>query len=213
MEIIEEPVDVKNKFRDDVDLYILCEGFKYTLREWRRWTRDELILDDGSSFTRAEYSMLFVNEINGILKNAGYILKYSIDSIARRFMHYWKKLYNSGGLHTQLPMPHHNGNQEELEEWDATFAYDFWEHITEDFVVPCGFDDTFVGKELLNNIGYFFWIYIDTKNSPKIVNGRAEIKLIEEELMNSAYDNTYDVAIKKVVSKDRIDEDGDRNKE
>jgi hypothetical protein len=213
MEVLDDSVDVKSKYKDDLDLYIMCEGFKYTLREWRRWTRYELILDDGTFFTRGEYSMMFVNEINGILKNAGYILKYSTDSIARRFMHYWMKLYNSGGRSTRLPDPHHNGNDEEFEEWEATFAYDFWEHITEDFVVRYGFDDTFVGKELLNNISNFFWIYIDAKNSPRITNRRAEIKLIEEEMMNSSNDNTIDVVTKLQASKDYTYEDNNRNKD
>jgi hypothetical protein len=191
MEIVDDPLPVGSKIKDEIDLYILCEGFKYTLREWRRWTRGDVEMIDGCIYTRGEYSMLFVKEIIGFLHNNGYILKYSVDSIARRFMHYWLKLYNSKGYSSRLPIQQHNGTNEELEEWNELFTYDFWEEITEDFIVHNGFDDTNVGKELLYGIGTFFWIYIDVNNSPKIVGKREEDKLIQEEMMRWANDGDY----------------------
>lgn len=183
MEIVEEvPPSYSNKSNGNNNLYILCEGFKYKLREWKRWSHDELVIDDDYIITRGEYSIQFVSEVMTILENNGYGLKFSIDSIARRFMHYWLQLYNSNGGNILLPDTHHNGNDIEYEMWIEIFSQDFWKHITEQYIVYKGFDDTEVGRQLLNNISDFFWTYIDVNKSPTILKRREEDKKIQEEM-------------------------------
>jgi hypothetical protein len=210
MEIVEDPyaAGIKihaSKLKDGVDLYILCEGFKYTLREWRRWTHDEVVLDDGSTFTRGEYSMMFVKEISEMLEHNGYVLRHSLDGMARRFMHFWLQLYNSGGHNSRLPMQQHNGTWLELEKWDELFPFNFWEIVTRDFEVDLGFDHSYVGTELLKAIGYFFWTYIDVNKSLTIIDAREEACRIEEEIAKWSEDN--DGIRVEIASKDKTDDD------
>ncbi len=210
MQVVDEPYKCNNRQSDDLDLYIMCEGFKYTLRKWRRWTHDILEIDEGMFVTRGEYSMMFVNEINVILNNNGYILKYSIDSIARRFMHYWLQLYNSNGYYIKLPLANHNGTELEFEDWDKRFDDQFWEYITDDYVVYNGFDDTQVGRELLNHMSIFFWNYIDINKSITITNKREEDRRIEEEMIKWIDEPTEQNKI-SIPSKDKTEEVIDRD--
>jgi hypothetical protein len=215
MEIVDEPYLHSNKVSYNIDLYILCEGFKYTLREWRRWTHDEVVVDEDCILTRGKYSMEFVNMISEFLQCNGYILKYNIDSIARRFMHYWLQLYNSNGRCARLPLPHHNGNALEYEKWDNTFPQEFWDDVTEDIIVYKGFDDTDVGRELLLHMGNFFWNYIDVSESPTIIAMREEERRIHEELIKLAEEPSESVKVfintTSVTSKNKTDEVNDRN--
>lgn len=214
MEIVEGPYINSNKPNDEVDLYILCEGFKYTLREWRRWTHDEIEIDDECILTRGEYSMIFIKHATSIFNNNGYVLKYKVDSLARRFMHYWLQLYNSNGRISQLPEQQHNGSDIEYEEWDRTFSIEFWENVTEEYVTYKGFDDTAVGKELLRNIGDFFWNYIDVTKSSKIIEKREEDRRIEEEMRRWIEEpnesNKHIHAVTTITSKDKTDEVNDK---
>ena len=61
LKVSEDSWSDQSKTRDSVDLSILCEGFRYTLREWRKWTHEELYLDEDVILTRGEYSIDFVN--------------------------------------------------------------------------------------------------------------------------------------------------------
>jgi hypothetical protein len=210
MQISDEPYKSTARQSDQIDLYIMCEGFKYTLREWRRWTHDLLEIDEDSFVTRGEYSMMFANEINGILNNNGYVLLYRIDSIARRFMHYWLQLYNSNGFCAKLPLPHHNGNNLEYEDWNRLFTPEFWERIGEEYVVYNAFDNTRIGKELLINIGDFFWNYIDVNRSSAIIEKREEERRIEEEMMRWG-DEPVEQNKVAIPSKDKTQEVIDRN--
>ncbi len=205
MEISDEPYKSSHRPNDDMDLYILCEGFKYTLREWRKWTRAELEIDEDFYITRGEYSTAFVNKINGILNANGYVLKYSGDSIARRFMHYWLQLYNSNGRCTRLPPQQHNGSENEFENWDGTFGRDFWDNVTNEYVVYKGFDDTEVGYQMLMNIGDFFWNYIDVTRSPAIIERREEDRKMEEEMMRWS-DEPIEPGKTLIASKDKTEE-------
>ncbi len=216
MQISDEPYVNSNKSDDNIDLYILCEGFKYTLREWRRWTHDEVEIDEDFVMTRGKYSMEFVHLISEFLQSNGYILKYNIDSTARRFMHYWLQLYNSNGKCAKLPLPHHNGTNLEYEKWDNTFPQEFWDDVTEDIVVYKGFDDTDVGRELLLHMGNFFWNYIDVNQSPNIIATREEERRINEEIMRWAEEPNEHVKVvasttSAITSKNKTDGVNDRN--
>jgi hypothetical protein len=220
MEFAEEPLSFSNKLGNpnnsnaNNDLHILCEGFKYTLREWRRWTHDEIEIDDGYIITRGEYSMTFIKYINSIFNKNGYVLLYKLDSIARRFMHYWMQLYNSNGGAALLPGQHHNGTKLEYEEWDRMFSMEFWENVTQEFIVYKGFDETAVGRELLYHIGDFFWNYVDVTKSPMIVEKREEERRIEEEMKRWVDDpsesNKLMYASATITPKDKTDEVSDK---
>jgi hypothetical protein len=210
--IIEEECPASNRFDAD-DLYILCEGFKYKLREWRRWTHDNVEIYDDLVMSRGKYSMEFVHLVSDLLQQNGYSLKYNIDSITRRFMHYWLQLYNSNGRYAKLPLPHHNGNNLEYEKWENTFPQEFWDDVTDDIIVYKGFDDTDVGRELLLHIGDFFWNYIDVNESPTIIAMREEERRINEEIIRWAEDPNehVKVVVTAVTSKNKTDEVNDRN--
>lgn len=183
MNVTDDPYETSNKLNDAMDLYILCEGFKYTLQEWRQWTREQLQLENDIYLTRGEYATIFVTEINKFLNANGYVLKHTLDSITRRFMHYWLQLYNSGGRCVKLPVACHNGTNAEYEEWDCTFPQEIWNELTEDYIVKYGFDDTCIGYALLRYISDFFWTYIDVIKSSKIAERREEDRRINEEMM------------------------------
>jgi hypothetical protein len=210
---IVEPLSQSNKKNNTIDLYFLFEGFKYTLREWRRWTHCEILIDD-CILTRGEYSTSFINFIITLLDKNGYILKYSSDSIVRRFMHYWLQLYNSNGSIPILPIQYNNKINFEYEEWNRTFTYDFWENITKEWIVYIGFDDTNIGRQLLYNIGDFFWNYIDFNKSPKIIEKYEEDRKIQEELNNLIEEQyKYNKIINPsatITSKDKNDEVNDK---
>jgi hypothetical protein len=214
LSVSDEPYISSSTQNDIYDIYIVTEGFRYALREWRRWTYDIIIdIYDNCNYeyTRAEYSTILINNIISIITSKGYKLIHSNDKIVRKFMHYWLQLYNSRGMNYRLPL--HNGNptQEDYEEWNEIFNYDFWEEYLESYKLYGAFDDSVIGKELLMNIGEFFWIYIDIVNSPIIIDRRTEINNIEDEMisMQDEYDGDYKK--KLLASKSNPDEDN-RNK-
>lgn len=227
MEIVDPPVSYSTK--PNSNLYILCEGFKYTLREWRSWTHDIIEIDDYDAgdyesgiikITRGEYSMAFVSEIIAILHDNGYVLKHSVDSIVRRFMHYWMQLYKTNGWDTTLPAVDGSKKSVDLEEWEGLFSVKFWENITIPYIAHYGFDDTRVGQELLANIGYFFWTYVDGKNSDKIIAKRRDEAEIEKEMRKWREDidggkgalmASKDDTAEDVKEKDDFDNQRDKN--
>jgi hypothetical protein len=192
----------------------VTEGFRYALREWRKWTNDSIIdIYDNCKYeyNRAEYSTIFINNMISIIESKGYKLINSNDKITRKFMHYWLNLYNSRGRNYRLPR--HNGypDQEDYEEWNDIFNFDFWEYHLFDYKIYGAFDDSIIGKELTMNIGEFFWIYVDINNSPIIVDRRLKLNMIEEEMMHT-YDE-YDGDFKRTIlaSKSNPDEVNNRN--
>jgi hypothetical protein len=229
MEIVDPPLSYAPK--SNTNVYILCEGFKYGLREWRRWTHDEIVINndehdeydeynncenDGynvESMTRGSYSMLLISVIDEILYRNGYVLKYSTDSMARRFMHYWLQLYKSNSWNARLSLGDSSLKSVDMEDWDELFPSDFWRNIVAPFSTCYAFDDSYVGQELLSNIGWFFWRYIDGKKSPAIIKKREEERVIEMEMRKWRDDlEGFNAKAGAITSKDDTNEDIEEKK-
>jgi hypothetical protein len=210
LSVSDEPyISTQNMSNDIYDIYIVTEGFRYALREWRKWTNDTIIdIYDNCEheYTRAEYSTILINDIICIIESNGYKLIDSNDVIVRKFMHYWLQLYNSKGINYRLPRHNSNPDQEDYEEWNNIFNYEFWEHFLVNYKIYGAFDDSIIGRELSMNIGDFLWIYIDINNSPIIIDRRIQISNIEEDMMHSYDEYDDDMKKKLLASKSNPDE-------
>ena len=172
------------------DNYFNFEGFKYALREWRKWTNDIIYReyfdddsDDGPeiiNYTRADYTTQLMNDLIKYIYDGGYRLLYTAPILARRYMHYWLALSNSRNNYLILPEPHHNGTQEDFEEWEKVFPYTFWDSILEDYDIFS--DNTDMASRMRQDLPYFLWLYIDIDNSERIQRRLAEDRAIEYEL-------------------------------
>jgi hypothetical protein len=180
------------------DNYFNFEGFKYALREWRKWTRDiiysEYCSDDNNdnneyeinNYTRADYITQLMRDLIKYVSDGGYRFLYSDVTLARRYMHYWLALSNSRVNYIVLPEPHHNGRQNDFEEWEQVFPYTFWDSVLEDYDIFT--DNTDISYRMRQDLPYFLWLYIDIDNSERVQKRRAEERAIEYE-MNKLYDD------------------------
>jgi hypothetical protein len=194
MKISDEPWPSSNKISHN-DNYYHYEGFKYALREWKKWTRDIIYVDmdsddaddqDYQSYTRAEYTCGLMHDLLTIITTKGYKCLYSYQVLARKYMHYWLALSNSRTAYMLLPEPHHYGNQDDFEEWENTFPYNVWDEILESYYIFN--DNTEISYRMRQDLPYFLWLYIDIDNSEIIQKRKAEEAVIQIE-MNKFYDD------------------------
>ena len=164
------------------DNSIRIAGLRYTLREWRRWTRDIIELESGIFLTRAEYTTELVSYILSVLGKHGYSFIHTSQSLSRRLMHHWLNIYRSSTKYSLLPINDNDCSQEEYEEWQELFPAEFWAYMTDDYITYGAFDDSDMGINLLGDLSAFFWLYVDPNKSDKIVKRREEIAKINSEL-------------------------------
>lgn len=194
MKISDAPLSSLSKTSHN-DIYYKFEGFKYALREWKKWTHDIIYIeyneDDDSyehtiQYSRTEYICGLMHDLLIIISGKGYKFLYSHQVLARKYMHYWLTLANSRINYISLPEPHHNGNQEDFEEWEKMFPYNAWDEILEPYYIFN--DNTDMAYRMRQDLPHFLWLYIDVDNSEIIQKRRAEDAAIQIE-MNKLYDD------------------------